>query len=42
MTEETDGGLVTGTPEIGLGEVERIVETDNGVEFLGEGLKVSL
>ena len=42
MTEETDGGLVGGSPELGLGEVQGIVELDNRVGRGGDGLKVSL
>ena len=42
VSQEADGGLVGGAPELSLGKVERIIEADNGVELLGEGLKVSL
>ena len=42
MSQEANGGLVTSTPEISLGEVEGIVEANNGVELLGEGLEVGL
>ena len=42
MTEESDGGLVGGTPELSLGEVEWIVESNNWVQLLSQDLKVSL
>ena len=42
VSQEADGGLVGGAPELSLGKVERIIEANNGVELLGEGLKVSL
>ena len=42
VSQEADGGLVGGAPELSLGKVERIIEADNGVELLGESLKVSL
>ena len=42
MSEEANGGLVASTPEIGLSEVEGIVEANNGVELLGKGLEVGL
>ena len=42
VTEETDGGLVAGSPELGIGEVERIVVSNHGVQFLGQNLKVGL
>ncbi len=42
VAEETDGGLVRLAPELRLGEVERIVEADDGIELLGEDLEVGL
>ena len=42
VAEEANGGLVALSPEIGLGEVEGIVEANNGVELLGESLEVGL
>jgi len=42
VSQEADGGLVSSTPEISLGKVERIIEANNGVEFLGEGLEIGL
>jgi len=42
VTEESNGGLVGGSPEFSLGEVERIIESNNRVELLGKCLKVSL
>ena len=42
MSQEANGGLVGGAPELSLGEVEGIVEANDGVELLSEGLKVSL
>jgi hypothetical protein len=42
VSQEANGGLIGGTPKLSLGKVERIVEANNGVELLGEGLEVSL
>ena len=42
MSEEANGGLVGGAPELSLGEVEGIVEANDRVKLLGEGLKVGL
>ena len=42
VSQEADGGLVSSTPELSLGKVERIIEANDGVELLGESLKVSL
>ena len=42
MTEESDGGLVGGTPELSLGKVKRIVESYDWVKSLGKNLKVGL
>jgi len=42
VSQEADGGLVGGAPELSLGKVERIIEANDGVELLGESLKVSL
>ena len=42
MTEESNGGLVGSSPESSLGEVKRIVESNNGVQLLGKSLKISL
>jgi hypothetical protein len=42
VTQEANGGLVGGSPERGLGEVEGVEEANNGVELLGHSLKVSL
>ena len=42
VSQEADGGLVSSTPEISLGKVEGIIEANNGVELLGEGLEIGL
>ena len=42
VTEETNGGLIGLTPELSLGEVQRIIESKNRVQLLGKSLKVSL
>ena len=42
VSQEADGGLVSSTPEICLGKVEGIIEANNGVELLGEGLEIGL
>ena len=42
MAQVTNGGFVGLTPELSLGEVERIIETDDGVEVLGQRLEVGL
>jgi hypothetical protein len=42
VTEEADGGLVTHAPEVSLGKVQRVIELDDGVGLLGDGLQVSL
>ena len=42
VAEETDGRLVAGAPELGLGEVQRVVELHQGVQGGGEGLEVGL
>ena len=42
VSQEANRCLVTSTPEIGLSEVEGIVETNDGVELLGKGLEISL
>jgi hypothetical protein len=42
MTEESDGSLVGGTPELSLSKIKRIVESYDWVKFLSKSLKVSL
>jgi len=42
MTEESDGSLVGGTPELGLSKVKRIVESYDRVKLLCKSLKISL
>jgi hypothetical protein len=42
VAQVSDRGFVGLTPELSLGEVERIVETEDGVEVLGQRLKVGL
>ena len=42
MSEEANGGLIGGAPELSLGEVEGIVEANDRVELLGKGLKIGL
>jgi len=42
LTEETDGGLVTRAPEVGIGKAKGIVEANGRVEVLGQRLEVSL
>ena len=42
VAEETDGSLIGHAPELSLGEVERIVEANDGVQLLSEVLEVSL
>ena len=42
VAQPADGVLVAATPEIGVGEAERVVETDDRVQLDGEGLEVGL
>jgi len=42
LTEETNGSFVTHVPEVSGAKVQRIVETNLGVKFLGKSLKISL
>lgn len=42
VTEEANGRLFSCAPKISLGEIEGVKETNNGVELLGENLKISL
>ena len=42
VSQEADGGLVSSTPELSLGKVEGIIEANDGVELLGEGLEIGL
>ena len=42
MSEEANGGLIGGAPELSLSEVEGIVEANDRVELLGKGLKIGL
>jgi hypothetical protein len=42
MTEESNGGFIGGSPELGFGKVEGIVESNDRVELLGKDLKISL
>jgi hypothetical protein len=42
MSEEANSGLIGGAPELSLGEVEGIIEANDGVELLGKGLEVGL
>jgi len=42
VTKETNGGFVALSPEFGVGEVQRIVESNNRVKLLGKNLKVGL
>ena len=42
VAQPADGVLVASSPEIGVGEAERVVEADDRVELDREGLKVGL
>ncbi len=42
LTKPSDGGLISLSPEVLIGEGKRIIESDNGVEVLGKCLKVTL
>ena len=42
VAQPADGVLVAATPEIGVGEAERVVEANDRVELDGERLKVGL
>ena len=42
VAQPADGVLVAATPEIGVGEAERVVEADDRVQLDGEGLEVRL
>ena len=42
VTEEANGRLFSCAPKISLGEIEGVKETNNGVELLGENLKIGL
>ena len=42
VAQPADGVLVASSPEIGVGEAERVVEADDRVELDGERLKVGL
>ena len=40
VAQPADGGLVAHAPEVSLCETERVVESNNGIEVLGESLEV--
>ena len=42
VAQPADGVLVASSPEIGVGEAERVVEANDGVQLDGERLKVGL
>jgi len=42
MTKEPNSGLVGSTPELSLGKVKRIIESEKWVGLLGKNLEVSL
>lgn len=42
MPQEANGGLISLSPEIGLSQVQRIIEANDRVQLLGQNLEVSL
>ena len=42
MSQEANGFLVRGSPEFGLGQVQRIIELNKRVKFTGQGFKIGL
>ena len=42
VAQPADGVLVAAAPEVGVGEAERVVEANDGVQLDGERLKVGL
>ena len=42
LTKESNGGLISKSPEVSLGQAHWVVELDNWVVLLCKGLQVSL
>jgi hypothetical protein len=42
LAKEANGGLVSESPEVGLGEVHGIIETEDGVALIGKSFQVGL